>query len=724
LAQPGAVQQTPKKVDVSENRNRLKDSASPYLRSAAHQPIDWHEWNDAVFARAKSEDKPILLDIGAVWCHWCHVIDRESYENVEIANIINEHFVPVKVDRDERPDVDARYQSAISALSGQGGWPLTGFLLPDGKPFFGGTYFPPDDQMGRPGFRRVLLSVADAYKNKRADLERAANSVADAVAQAEAFTGARGDFDPGVIDAQIRSITKQFDLKNGGFGSSPKFPHASAIDLVLERYQQTSSAAGKEEHLLAIAETTLEKMARGGVYDQLAGGFHRYSVDERWLVPHFEKMSYDNSELLRNYLHGWQVTLNPLLRETAEGIIGWVNQVLSDQANGGFYASQDADYSLEDDGDYFTWTLDELRAALPPEDARVMELYYDVEALGEMHHNSAKNVLWIARNSGDIAKQLNLDESTVRLTIADAKGTMLAARLPRQTPYVDTTMYVSWNAMFVSAYLDAARVLDGVLGANCRAFALKTVDRMWREVWNESRGFGHRVGGPALEGSLDDQVFGVIALLDAYEATLEPRYFDSAKRTMDLAIDRYGDAEGGGFFDRPSDAAPMGGLEVRRKPFQDSPTPGANSAAALALVRIHAFSGDHRYHAFAQKTLEAFAGIAPQYGLFAATYGLAATLFANHPLQVVITGRADDPAAQALEAAAQRVYRLGKSVLRVTPGAALANFAGALKETLPHLAPDKAAALVCFGQTCLPPTSDPQRLIALLENGAAHTATP
>lgn len=707
--------------------NRLKDSASPYLRSAAHQPIDWHEWNDAVFARAKSEDKPILLDIGAVWCHWCHVIDRESYENVEIAKIINEHFVPVKVDRDERPDVDSRYQSAISALSGQGGWPLTGFLLPNGKPFFGGTYFPPDDQMGRPGFRRVLLSVADAYKNKRPDLERAANSLADAVAQAEIFTGARAEFDPGVIDAQIRSIRQQFDIKNGGFGTSPKFPHASAIDLVLERYQQTAGRSGTgpraNEHLLAIAETTLEKMARGGVYDQLAGGFHRYSVDERWLVPHFEKMSYDNSELLRNYLHGWQVTLNPLLRETAEGIIGWVNEVLSDQANGGFYASQDADYSLDDDGDYFTWTLDELRAALPPEEARVMELYYDVEAHGEMHHNPAKNVLWIARNPGDIAKTLGLDETAVRLTIADAKRKMLTARIPRQTPYVDTTMYVSWNAMFVSAYLDATRVLDGSLGSNCRTFALKTLDRMLREVWSDLRGFGHRVGGPALEGSLDDQVFGVIALLDAYEATLEPHYFDTAKRTMDLAIKRYGDAEGGGFFDRPSDAAPMGGLEVRRKPFQDSPTPGANSAAAMALIRMHAFTSNDRYLAFAQKTLEAFAGIAPQYGLFAATYGLAATLFAHRPMQIVITGRADDPAAQALEDAAHRVYRLGKSVLRLTPGVSLANFAGALKETLPHLPADRAMALVCAGQTCLPPTSEPAHLSAQLENGATAVAS-
>jgi uncharacterized protein YyaL (SSP411 family) len=706
--------------------NRLKDSASPYLRSAAHQPIDWYEWGDAAFSRAKSDDKPILLDIGAVWCHWCHVIDRESYENVEIAKIINEHFIPVKVDRDERPDVDSRYQSAISAISGQGGWPLTGFLLPDGKPFFGGTYFPPDDQMGRPGFRRVLLAVADSYRNKRAELERAAYSLAGAVAQAEIFNGARADFDPGVVETQIGSITQQFDIKNGGFGRSPKFPHSSAIDLVLERHQQSvgrsAAAPEKDKHLLAIAETTLEKMARGGVYDQLAGGFHRYSVDERWLVPHFEKMSYDNSELLRNYLHAYQVTRNDFLRQTAEGIIRWVNEVLSDQEHGGFYASQDADYSLDDDGDYFTWTLEEVRTVLTPEESRVIELYYDVEPQGEMHHNPAKNVLWIAGNPCGIAKQLGLDEATVRLTIAKTKGKMLAARLLRPTPYIDKTMYVSWNAMFVSAYLDAARVLGGSLGENCRTFALKTLDRMLNEVWSESRGFSHRIGGPALDGSLDDQVFSVVALLDAFEATLELRYFEAALRTMDLAMARYGDAEGGGFFDRPSDAAPMGGLDVRRKPFQDSPTPGANSVAAIALIRLHAFTGDERHYTSAQKTLEAFAGIAPQYGLFAATYGLAATLFAHHPIQVVITGRADDPAAQALEAAAHRVFRLGKSVLRVTPGTSLTLLAGALKETLPHLPADKPLAVVCSGQTCFPPTSDPAQLAVLLENGAASGA--
>jgi uncharacterized protein len=699
-------------------RNRLKDSASPYLRSAAHQPIDWHEWGDSAFARAESEDKPILLDIGAVWCHWCHVIDRESYENSEIAKIINESFVAVKVDRDERPDVDARYQSAVSAISGQGGWPLTGFLLPNGKPFFGGTYFPPEDHMGRPGFRRILLAVADSYRNKRAELVRAADHLADAVAQAEMFTGARAAFDPHVVDAQITSVTQQFDIKNGGFGRAPKFPHATAVDLVLERYQQT-----KEKHLLAMIETTLEKMAHGGVYDQLAGGFHRYSVDERWLVPHFEKMSYDNSELLRNYLHGWQMTENPLLREVVEGIIGWVNEVLSDQENGGFYASQDADYSLDDDGDYFTWTLAELRSALLPDEARVLELYYDVETHGEMHHNPAKNVLWVAGNPAAIAKQLSLDEASVRLIIAKGKGKMLAARLSRPTPFVDQTMYVSWNAMFVSAYLDAARVLGGSTGERAARFALKTMDRMLREVWSESRGFGHRIGGPALDGSLDDQVFGVLALLDGYEATLELRYFTAAQKTMDGAIARYGDAEGGGFFDRPSDAAPMGGLDVRRKPLQDSPTPGANAVAAIALLRMHAFTGDERYYRFAQKTLEAFAGIAPQYGMFAATYGLAATLFARPPVQVVITGGTDDPAAEALEAAACRVYRFGKSVLRLTPRASLANLAGALKETLPHLPADQALAVVCAGQACLPPTSDPAQLTALLENGVAGAAS-
>ncbi|HEV2299006.1 MAG TPA: thioredoxin domain-containing protein [Candidatus Acidoferrales bacterium] len=693
--------------------NRLKNSASPYLRSASHQPVAWHEWGDEAFARARAESKPILLDIGAVWCHWCHVIDRESYENPEIASLINQFYVAVKVDRDERPDVDARYQAAVSAISGQGGWPLTAFLTPEGKPFFGGTYFPPDDAMGRPGFKRILVAAADAFQSRREELDKSASALEDAVRQAELFLNAKSKLEPGVVDAMADAMVRLFDLRNGGFGQAPKFPHPAALDLLLERFQAT-----RDNSYLTVAETTLEKMALGGVYDQLGGGFHRYSVDERWLVPHFEKMSYDNSELLKNLLHGFQVTGKPLFREAAEGIIAWVFDVLCDRERGGFYSSQDADISLDDDGDYFTWTEQELRDALSPAEARVMSLYYDVGPVGEMHHNPAKNVLWVATSIEDIAKRTAMNDADVRLTIAAAKRKMLAARANRQAPAVDKTIYVSWNAMFVSAFLEAARVLGR---ADCRAFALKTMDRILAEAWDDSRGFAHRVeqdaSTPRVGGLLDDQIFAATALLDAYEATLDARYFAAAERAMQFAIAKFGDTDGGGFFDRASDAPPMGGLDVRRKPLQDSPTPGANSAAAIVLERLYGFTGNALYRDWAQRTLEAFAGLAPQYGLYAATYALAALLHQRHSMQVVITGPQGDSQSAALESAANSVYRFGKSVLRVTPQRLAANdLPAALRGTIPSMNPDLPQAFVCFGTTCLPPVSQPQELKTLLTN--------
>lgn len=701
-----------------KSEGRLARAASPYLRSAVHQAVDWYEWGDEAFARARSEDKPILLDIGAVWCHWCHVIDRESYEDPQLASVINQFFVPVKVDRDERPDVDARYQAAISTLSGQGGWPLTGFLLPDGRPFYGGTYFPPEDGMGRPGFRRVIEAVAAAYREKRGDVEEAASRLAEAVSHSETFSGGRGAFDSRIAQEQAESILSLFDSRNGGFGRAPKFPHTAAIDLLLECHQ-----SGGRPGLLQVAAFTLEKMGSGGVYDQLAGGFHRYSVDERWCVPHFEKMCYDNSELLKNYLHGYQATRDPFFCEVAEGIVDWTNAVLSDQSQGGFYASQDADQTLDDDGDYFTWTLDEVRAVLTPEESRAIELRYDVEAHGEMHHNPAKNVLWIARTVADVAQTMGggLDEAGARLILARAKAKLLEARTARRTPFVDTTLYVAWNAMFVSAYLDAAAVLGGEKGTECRAFALKTLGRMLNEAWNDARGFAHRIGGARLEGSLDDQVFAGIALLDAYEATLDPKYFDAARRAADFALAEYFDAQGGGFFDRASGAPPMGGLEVRRKPFQDSPTPGANSAAAVLLDRLYGYAGEMRYRQASEATLEAFAGIAPQFGIHASSYGLAALLHARGALEVVITGASDDPQAAALEKSAYSVFRFGKAVLRVTPERVASKdaLAPALAETLPHLRSDMAQALVCVGATCQPPVTDPAALVSLLTQKSA-----
>jgi len=709
---------------TQQPENRLKDSASPYLRSAAHQPVDWHEWGEDAFQKARAESKPILLDIGAVWCHWCHVIDRESYENPEIAALINQFYIPVKVDRDERPDVDARYQSAVSAISGQGGWPLTAFLTPDGKPFFGGTYFPPDDAMGRPGFRRILVSIAEAFKSRRAEVDSSAQALEEAVAKAEVFQGARGSLDSSLVDSIIDSAEQIFDKTHGGFGHAPKFPHSSVIDLMLERQKWPGGAS-----LQTVVEKTLNGMAAGGFSDQIGGGFHRYSVDERWCVPHFEKMSYDNSELLKNYLHGYQALGLARYREVAEGTISWVNEVLSDQLRSGFYASQDADQTLDDDGDYFTWTIDEVRDALSPEEARAIEIYYDVKPHGEMHHNPEKNVLWIAASAETVARELKLSADDVALLLARAKGKMLEARRQRRpTPAIDETIYVGWNAMFVSAYLEAARVLGR---EDCRAFALKTLDRILVEAWDESKGFVHRVGGPRLEGSLDDQVFAVAALLDAYEATLDRGYFKIAERAMRIAVERFGDSEGGGFFDRAKDAAPMGGLEVRRKPMQDSPTPGANSVAAIVLDRLYAFTGEKLYRDWAEKTLEAFAGRIPQYGLFAATYGLAALLHARGVLQVVVLGKAGDANAAELEKAANEIYRFGKAVLRVTPEKiASASLAPALRETLPHLDATKAQALVCVETTCHAPVSDDEKLRALLSEigtraaGVAGAARP
>ena len=697
--------------------NRLSHSASAYLRSAEHQPVDWHEWGEEAFARARAEDKPILLDIGAVWCHWCHVIDRESYENPEIAALINQLYIPVKVDRDERPDVDARYQAAISAISGQGGWPLTGFLTPDGRPFFGGTYFPPEDAMGRPGFRRILSAVAEAYRERRADVDRSAQTLADAVAQAETFREGRGSLSSRLIDEMEDGVVRQFDIRNGGFGRAPKFPHPAAIDFLCERFQATG-----HRHLLAVVETTLMKMARGGVYDQIGGGFHRYSVDERWCVPHFEKMSYDNAPMLANYLRAWQITGDPefraLFRRTAEGIIRWTGEVLSEPpSRGGFYASQDADISLDDDGDYFTWTQEEVRAALAPDEALVIELYYDVEPAGEMHHNPAKNVLWVDRDLKEMATRMSKSEAEVAEILAAAQKHLLEARAKRPTPAIDRAIYTGWNAMYCSAYLEAARVLGR---EDCREFALKTLDRLLAEAWDPARGFAHRVGRPRLDGSLDDQVYAAAALLDAFEATLDRRRFDAAVRAMDLAIDLYGDAEGGAFFDRSRLAAPMGGLEVRRKPFQDSPTPSGNSCAATVLTRLYAYTGEQRYRDRAMSTLETFAGVAPQYGLFASSFALALGVYLAAPAQVVVLGPAGDARAAQLEQAALAVFRFAKAVLRVTPEHLAAGvLPPALAATLPHLSAETPRALVCAGGVCQPPTADPNELKKLLAPAAA-----
>ena len=427
--------------------NALARASSSYLRSAMHQPIQWHEFGEEAFRAARLANKPVLLDIGAVWCHWCHVMDRESYDDAEVAAIVNQHYIAVKVDRDERPDIDSRYQAAVAALTGQGGWPLTAFLTPDGKPFYGGTYFPAADAYGRPGFKRVLLAIVQAYREKPGEVLEQARMVESALARAESF--AAGTFpesgakvSAAAIDAIVEAAREMFDAVNGGFGTAPKFPHPAALDLVMDRYSCGSGAPPRldgaeprhhtdNDDLRIIFTRTLEKMARGGIYDQLAGGFHRYSVDERWIVPHFEKMGYDNSELLKNYAHAYQATGDEFFAGVARDIVRWMDEWLSDRAHGGFYASQDADCSMEDDGDYFTWTREETRAALTGDEAAVAELYYDIQEVGDMSHNQAKNVLYMQTPVEEIARRLNIGEERARALLATARKKMYAARLLR-----------------------------------------------------------------------------------------------------------------------------------------------------------------------------------------------------------------------------------------------------------------------------------------------------
>ena len=705
---------------AGEHLNSLAKASSAYLRSAMHQPVQWQEWGEEAFAKAKAEDKPILLDIGAVWCHWCHVMDRESYENAETARIINDHFIAMKVDRDERPDVDTRYQAAVSAISGQGGWPLTAFLTPEGKPYFGGTYFPPMDQHGRPGFPRVLLTMAEAFQKRRDEVNDSAGSVMAAIEHNESFMGRSGNPGPELVAKLVDSALKQFDARSGGFGSQPKFPHSGAIDLLLDAASRVSVGGAQDagEAAKTAAMVTLAKMSKGGIYDHLVGGFHRYSVDDRWVVPHFEKMAYDNSELLKNYVHAFQTFVEPEAARVARETIQWMDEWLSDRELGGFYASQDADYSLEDDGDYFTWTPDEATVVLTPGEMAVASAYYDIGEIGDMHHNPAKNVLHVRGTLDGVAKanKITLEEAKKRLDSAKAK--LYAARLKRPTPYVDKTVYVGWNGMCISAYLEAGRVLDL---PEVRAFALKSLDRVLAEARSSKTGLAHVVAygeeggnGAQVAGVLDDYVFLGHAALDAWELTGEMKYYIAAESIIDIALEPFYDATGCGFFDTEAAAkgeVRLGALVTRRKPLQDSPTPAGNPVGAALLLRLEALNGREDYAVKALETLETFAGVVEHFGLYAASYGLALQRMVQRAVQICVIG--DDAAARRLEAVALARYAVNKSVIRLRRDQ-LGALPRALAETLPHLPGLKGEgsfAVVCSGKGCLPPVSTVDELI-------------
>jgi len=682
--------------------NRLANETSPYLRSAVHQPVDWYPWCEEAFNKAKELDRPVLLDVGAVWCHWCHVIDRESYEDGEIARIINENFIAIKVDRDERPDIDKRYQQAVSAITGQGGWPLTAFLTPEGKVFFGGTYFPPKDTQNLPSFRTILNRVTEYYKNNREKVIDESSRIFQALSQINELEPSAEEPNILSVDKAIDSMIGLFDPVNGGFGGAPKFPHYGVIELFLARYFET-----KDEELLNVVEKTLTEMAEGGIYDQIGGGFHRYSVDAQWIVPHFEKMSYDNSEHLKNYLLTYQATGNEFYRRTAEGIIRFVTDVLSDDRRGGFYGSQDADIDPQDDGDYFTWTKEEIKETLSPDEARVISLYYNVYSRGEMRHNPARNVLFIDMYPEKIAERLAMPSDKVRELIESGQKKLIEARKRRPAPCVDMTLYANWNGMTISSFLQAYKVLGD---DKVRDSALKALDLLLQDCFRDESGFCHaRVNGDAkLNGLLDDQVKMGLACLDAYEVSGRTDYLETAMRVATIMAERFWDRRRGGFFDIEEGTSSVRTLKSRIKPIQDDPIPSSNSSAILLFDKLFYLTDDHGYRKYAQGALKYFARIAEKYGLYAASYFLALHHHLKHPPQVVVFGDSHDPRVRELLRVSWSYYRPHKLVIQIDPANSKVEILSPTIREIAKLKPP--CACLCAGTSCAEPTDDPAAL--------------
>ncbi|HTZ18593.1 MAG TPA: thioredoxin domain-containing protein, partial [Dissulfurispiraceae bacterium] len=585
--------------------NRLSKSKSPYLRKAQDQPVDWYEWGDEAFARARELDRPVLLSVGGVWCHWCHVMAHESFEDAEIAALINAHYVAVKVDRDERPDIDRRYQDAVIKITGSGGWPLTAFLTPEGKFFYGGTYFPPEDGMGRPGFRTLLSKIAEFYRNDKKRIEEVAAELYHNTAT-DAEAGTKSDISAELIRQGVSGIMPALDTRYGGLGNAPKFHHASAFEFLIN-YEFFSG----DESIRKSIVTALDGMAAGGIYDHLLGGFFRYSTDERWLVPHFEKMLYDNAELMKLYAIAHRVFGKGLYLSVVQGIEDYYKRYGCDE-EGGFYASQDADIGVLDEGGYYTFSSEDLTSILAPEEFKAASLYFGIDTAGRMHHDPARNVLFIDKRPESIAEIMHLQVAQAEEVIRSAKEKMLNYReQARKMPFIDKTIYTNWNGLMIEALCTAGN-LSG--SSEYIEMAEKTANRILGEYYAGGRLM--HAGGVA--GFAEDYIFFAQGLIELYQSVQQERYLQIAAELMDGAIKLFWDDENGGFFD--AERGGPGYLGIGMKNIHDSPVRSANGAAPLVLMLLSVATGRTHYAGYAEKNLKAFAGLAEGYSAFSHSY--------------------------------------------------------------------------------------------------------
>ncbi|MDQ6831914.1 MAG: thioredoxin domain-containing protein [Chloroflexota bacterium] len=682
-----------------QHTNRLINETSPYLLQHAHNPVDWYAWGEEALQKAKQEDKPILLSVGYSACHWCHVMERESFENEDIAAMMNSHFVPIKVDREERPDIDGIYMQAVQGMTGQGGWPMTVFLTPEGEPFYGGTYFPPEPRHGMPAFRTVLTSVATAYDEKQDDIARNVAALRDHLHTGLQFAGQPSGetMTIAALDTAMEAIATEFDWVNGGFRGAPKFPQPMILDFLLRQHVRTGSAQA-----LDMAERTLQKMARGGLYDQLGGGFHRYSVDAVWLVPHFEKMLYDNALLVPVYLHAYQLTGNDFYRRVATETLDWVTREMVDAA-GGFYATLDAD-SEGHEGKFYIWTPDELTALLDADDARLVAAYYDVTTRGNFE---GVNILHVGEALAAVAERVGVASSVMQAALDRARPILLAAREKRVHPGRDEKVLTAWNGLMLHAFAEAAAVLDR---ADYRATAERAADFALTTLRRDGLLLRtYKDGQSKLNGYLEDYAFLTDGLLALYEATFDPRWLSEAHTLAATMVAQFWDDTNGGFFDTGRDHE---ALIARPKSVFDNAIPAGNSVAVETLQRLAVIYDDRGYAEKADRVLrdlwEPMTRYPTGFGriLCALDFALAT------PQEVALVGELDAPDTAALVNVLHRRFRPNTVTALRRPGTP--------EDDQPALlhARDQidghATASVCERYACKLPVTTPGALAAQL----------
>jgi len=618
-----------------EHTNRLIDETSPYLLQHAHNPVDWYPWGEEALARAKVENKPILLSIGYSACHWCHVMERESFENIETATLMNANFINIKVDREERPDLDDIYQKAVQAFIGRGGgWPLTTFLTPDQEPFYGGTYFPPTPRYKMPAFPDLLAGIAEAYRDKQADVRQNVRQVTAGLRRIGTPRPSEGPLDTALIDDAVKGFTSFYEPVDGGFGTGPKFPTAQPFQLLLRHHHRT-----KTETSLEMTIHSLRKIAAGGVYDHLGGGFHRYSVDSKWLVPHFEKMLYDNAQLIRLYLDGWRLTQAVRFRQVVEETIEYVRREMI-SPEGGFYTAQDAD-SEGVEGKYFVWTPEEINAILGPELGAEMCRIYNVTESGNFEGSAILNRI----ASSDFDEN---EMGRIEALLAPARTQLREAREPRSKPQRDEKIITGWNGLMISGMLDAYQTLDNqsylTMAENALNFLLAEAYKNGHLYRTVTKGQGK------LNGYLDDYAFLTAALLDAHESTFNNTYLEVARELTSVMVEQFWDPQVGGCFFTANNHET---LIQRMKSGSDGPIPSGNAIAAMNFLRLFSLTGEQAYHDRAEKTFTLFRTEMTDNGYGSAAMLNALDFYLEKPKEIVLVG---DRISQEMKALLTRIH--------------------------------------------------------------------